>query len=378
MADDTTSIDEPAPAAPAAGAGSTSSADVSAARVSTSTPVGEFVRAVSAALLVAACVTSPGSALLLAPFAPAIVAIGLVRRSSPRRLLVTATSASIVFAVLASRSDEMVPAAAVSAVLLALVLALVHARASRRDPIDAAHQSDWSEPRIGSGLTPTIVAWLLAVALVALLALPAAPPVEQLGADAIAEAYAPYADACKPGGSLADRGSFCDELEAQQASVTRAVDRYATELLGVLLAVFAFGAASTAHLIVLARGRRVSDRVRPRWPVTQLELHWSFVYLLVMGLGVWLIAGSGDSTAVVIARSIAAAAATIGSLAIVAQGFGLAAWILAARPRPFWFKAVLVLAFLLATPFMLVMLFVAGMLDLAFHPRRRALAPASD
>jgi hypothetical protein len=51
--------------------------------------------------------------------------------------------------------------------------------------------------------------------------------------------------------------------------------------------------------------------------------------------------------------------------------------VLASRPRPFWFKALLVVAFVLATPFLLVMLFVFGVLDLAVHPRRRVMQAAA-
>jgi hypothetical protein len=287
-------------------------------------------------------------------------------------------SAAIVFAVLPTRDDALLAASVGSALLLVPGLAIIHARAARLDPIEIAVRSSWPEPRLASGLTPTIVGWIVAVAIVGALAAPAAPSVERIGADVIEQAYAPYDDACSSDGALAESQSFCDELTSQQRTITRVVDDYAAELLAGLLAAFAFGAAATAHLIVLVRARRISDRIRPRWPLAQLELHWAFAYVLAAGLGAWLLAGSGDSVVSVAGRSLGVAAATIGALAVVSQGLGMSAWMLASRPRPIWFKVLLVAAFVLATPFVLVMLFVIGVLDLAVHPRRRAMASAAD
>ncbi len=365
-----TSIEEPAPAPDQApGVGSMSSAEP--------VPPGrDLARALSCALLVAASVASPGSALLFAPFVPAIVAIRLLRQVTGRRqFLLTATIASLLAAIAAAADHGAFLVGAVAAVLLVPALGIVHARAARHDPIDSPDVVEWPEPRLRTGLTPTIGAWVVALLLVVGLAGFVTPRFDSLpdtGTDLVRDAYSPYERGCRDGGALVDRGDFCTETLEQRDQVLELVGDHAPELLAALLAITAFGAAGTAHLVVLARARRVSDRVRRSWRLRELELHWSAAYVLAAGLVLFMLAGDGGSTPIVLARSVGVGLALLGALAVVSQGIGLVAWMFTRGGSPTWYRVLLLVFALFVLPVTLTLLFFVGVLDMALHPRRRA------
>ena len=366
-----TSITEPTPAPDAApGVGSMSSG------IPPVTPGRDVLRALVVALLVGGSVASPASALLLAPFAPVLVAIRLLRtRRDARRFVVMATVGSLLLA-LAAASEHGAWAFAVGASLLLVpLLAFVHDRAARHDPIETAITQEWPEPRIDTGLTPTIAAWLVATLAAGALALPAVDdPVEQAQL-VVRDATSIYDDWCADDGIYADQDERCAELLGQRDDIVTAIDDHSAELAGGFAALFAFSAAATAHLVVLLRARRVSDRVRRSWRLRELELHWSFAYVLAAGLVAFMLAGEGSGTATVALRSVGVGLATLGGLAVLAQGVGLVAWVFARGRSPVWYRVVLTIFALFVLPVTFTVIFFLGVLDLAIHPRRRALRP---
>jgi hypothetical protein len=364
-----TELVEPAPAAAAPDAGSSRPGGH---QPKPSVP-RDLGRVVACAALVAICVQSPASALAVAPFVPALVAIRLLRRSAAARVASVIVVASIVAAVLSAPRQEFVLPAAAGAVLLAWALAQLHLRAALHDPVVVDRPPAWPEPRITSGFTPTVAGWCVAVAVVATLAWAsgAATSAGAVGTSVVESAHAPYADGCAPGGALADREDFCERMEELRDRLMDFVDRRAVELFAGVAAIFAFGAAATAHLIVLARGRLVSDRVRPSWRLEQLELHWSFAYVLAAGLVGWMLAVELDGTVAGAARAASVALIALGGCAIVAQGLGLITWTTARGRRPMLVRGLTFVAFLLAWPVVAGMLFVFGVVDMAVHPRRR-------
>ena len=352
-------------------------------------PMRDLLRALACAALVAACVAEPSLALVLAPFVPVLIALRLLRRTSGdavaalrarRSFLVSATAAAIVAAVFASTRDEHVAAAVLGALALVPALGLVHAHAARRDPLveASADPEPWPEPRAWSGLTPTIAAWTIATILVVATALLATDTNERalaaLGVDLVDEAYATYTDSCVEGGALEAQEDLCDRIDQQRVDVRGVVDDHAPELLGLVVALFAFGAAATAHMVVLARARSTGIRVRPKFGLSRLEVHWSFAYVAAAGLGGWLLA-AGDEPAMTWLRALAGAVALVGACAIVAQGCGMLAAVVAGARRRGLLTATIIVVLLVASPVAAISLLVLGMLDMWLHPRRRAPAP---
>jgi hypothetical protein len=366
-----TSIDEPIPAPDQApGVGSTSSRTVEPV-----TPTRDLQRALCCALLVAASVASPGSALLVAPFVPAIVAIRLLRQRAGRtQFLVSATIASLLAAIGAASAHHGYLAAAATGLLLVPALGIVHARAARHDPIDTPVLVEWPEPRLRTGLTPTIGAWLVATLVVAALFLPFADAPTRSAQSSFRDASSIYEDMCADGGIYASRDEYCERLLEQRQDIVEVIGDHGPELLAALIAIFAFGSAATAHLVVLARGRRVSERVRRSWRLRELEFHWSAAYVLALGLVSFMVAGDGGSTLAVAARSIGVGLGTLGVLVVVSQGIGLVAWMFTRGGAPTWYRVALLVFALFVLPVTLTLLFFVGVLDMAVHPRRRALA----
>lgn len=361
----TASIDEPVPALEA-GAGSSSSENPI-------TPGRDALRVLSCALLVAASVASPGSALLLAPFVPAIVALRLVRqRAGSRAFVVASTIASVLAAVAAAMQHEAYLLAGVAAILLVPALGMVHAVASRHDPIESAEQPAWPEPRLGSGLTPTIGAWIVAILVLVGLAAPRVDSPTAAGKDLVRDAYSFYTRECGDGGIFESRKAYCEEALAQRDMAIELVTDHLSELLGGLVAIIVFGAATTAHMVVLARGRRSSDRVRRSWRLRELELHWSMAYVLALGLVLMMVAGDTGGLAAAITRGFGVGCAVLAALAITTQGIGLVAWMFSRGGAPTWYRVALAAFALFVLPVTLTLLFFLGVLDMAIHSRRRA------
>lgn len=379
---DMTDIDEPVAAAPgAAEAGSPSSPDVPSA-------AADLGRALVCVVLVAGCVGSPGLAPLVAPFVPVLVALRLLRtREHAGRFLATATIGSLAAAASASASLGVGAAvvSALAATLIVPLLGLAHVRAARPDPpgTTATKTPDgaWPEPRIDTGQSFAIIAWVVAVlALLAAMA-PLANSSGRLfdaSRDLVDEAYAPYERSCADGGSLASQEDLCRRLLTQRSDVLAVVDDHGTELAAGLAALFAWGGALTAHLAVLARHRRQPGaHARPAWRLRELEVHWSAAYVLMLGL-VALMArelATGVLDQVLLATGVGAS--TLGALLVLTQGVGLAAWIFTRRPTPRWYRVLLVLIALVASSVTIACLALLGMIDLAARPRRRVGASAS-
>ncbi|MCB0878053.1 MAG: hypothetical protein KDC46_03635 [Thermoleophilia bacterium] len=386
---ESTGLAEPVVAASPAAAGSAASASIPPEpQPSTGQPSAgrDLLRALACAALVAASVASPGIGVAVAPFVPVIVALRLLRRPSgdgateqrsrfgaptPRSFLVSASAAAIVAAVLSAASDSVVPPAITTALLLVPILGIVHARAAREDPVTAGDQPEWPEPRLATGFTPTAIAWTLgtvAVIAVVLVSI-GGDSLHRSASNLVGDAYRPYTDACSSGGALAGRESFCSELDRQRRDVQQAVDDHAAELLGALAAIFALAAAGTAHMTVLWRARKTAIRVRPSMPMSRLEVHWIWAYVMALGLVGLLVPGSaGDQEWV---RAASVGAAMLGASALLAQGAGLLAHSLANAPRRGLLITVLVLGVVVASPAVATVLFTLGVLDQAFRTRRR-------
>lgn len=374
---DTTSIDEPVPAADPAGAGSSSSDpnDDPPRDPQSPTRAQDLGRALLCAVLVASCVATPELSLLLAPFVPVLVALRLLRRGGElRAFLVSASSAAVVAAVLAAREDAAVAPGIAMALLLVPALGVVHARAARRDPVVPGDQPAWPEPRVDAGFMPAMVAWLLGTILVVLLAAPAIDDPGGVASDRVRDQYRTYLDECTGDGAFAEQEELCDRLVEQRDAILRVVDEQGLELVGALVAAFAFGAAATAHLFVLWAARRGDVPVRPRRRLRELEVHWSAAYLVALGLAAWLVADlAGDPWAAWL-RAAALVVGGVGAQLVMAQGLGLATWSLTRGRRPAWYWLMLGLVVLLTLTVIPVALFALGVLDLALHPRRRVAA----
>jgi hypothetical protein len=72
-------------------------------------------------------------------------------------------------------------------------------------------------------------------------------------------------------------------------------------------------------------------------------------------------------------RAISTGLAVLGALAVAAQGVGLIAWFVRRAPRRTLLWSVIVVLLVVASPAVLTACLAFGMLDLALHPRRRAL-----
>jgi hypothetical protein len=214
----------------------------------------------------------------------------------------------------------------------------------------------------------------VAVLVTVLAVAPSVDSPRALGRDLVDESFSFYTRECATGGFLAKQEEYCTQMLERRDSARDIVDARFAELLAGFLAAFAWGAALTAHPIVVGRTWRDSTRVRPPWRVRELEVHFAAAYLLAAGLGAWLLA-PGDSTAELYVRSAGVFAGTLGTLLLMTQGAGLLAWLLTRRPTPGWYRAFLVIGAVLFTPVAFALLFLSGVLDMALHPRRRAAAP---
>ncbi|MCW2924496.1 MAG: hypothetical protein JWM98_1900 [Thermoleophilia bacterium] len=371
MGVDTTPVtDEPAAAAPMGAAAGSSHVAPS--------PMADALRALVCALLVAVSAGSPASAILVAPFVPALVAIRLVRaRRGRTRFLVAATLGSIAAAALvAPELPGSVPAAMAFAVAMAVLLVpalgIVHERAARPDPVVAV-PLPWPEPTLRSGLAPTVLAWSVAVVVVLGLA---AAVVDSSVRGIVRTEYSEALRECRSGGALESMGAQCDQLRDQRDTMLDLLDGRVPIFLGVFAATVAVGAAVTTHPVVLARARRRSSRVRPPFRLRELEVHWSAAYLVAAGIVAWL-ATDGDPEALEWVRAVGIGLGTLGALLLSTQGVGLLAWLLTRRRVPGWYRVFLVFAAFVAMPFVPPLLFGLGVLDQALHPRRRALASAT-
>jgi hypothetical protein len=372
LASDTTStIDEPAATdAESDAAGSTHSATPPAAP----SLWGDVGRALLVALLVASSVGSPGGAVIVAPFIPVLVAIRMLRtRVGARRFLLLASVLSLGAAVAVSPDEPTLAWGLAIAVLLVPGLGLVHAQAALRDPVLDTEHVEWPEPRLWSGMSVAVIGWIVAVSLAALVAAPYVESPKEFGRDVVRESFAVYTRECAKGGVLERQTSTCEEMLRNRDQARDLVDERALELIAAFLGAFVFGAALTAHPIVISRTWRVAPRVRPPWRLRELEVHWSAAYLVAGAIGAWLLA-PGESVGEQVARFAGVFAGTIGALLIVAQGMGLLVWLLTRRPTPGWYRAFLILSAILFWPVAVLLLFLLGVLDMAVHPRRRVAA----
>ncbi len=345
---------------------------------SATSPGRDLTRAIVCALLVAACVASPGASIMIAPFVPALVALRLVRREPAGRFLSTCVAAAVVAAVLATVRDDAVIVAVLAAIVLTIGLGVVHTRAARLDPVDDPQQPEWPEPRLTSGFTPTVGAWLAASIVIIVTAFAAIGSTDVTGAadDMVRDAYRPYVSACGDDGALAKQDDLCKEFLAQRDDVLDVIDDHAASLLAVLAAIVALGAAATTHLIVLGRSRRRGERVRPRWRLAQLEVHWSAAYVAAAGF-VTLLVVKQTSDGGEVVEAVAYGAVTLGLLAVSAQGFGFATWLIQRAPRPTTMWVLVVILIIGASPVATAICVTLGMLDMSTHPRRRALTTRS-
>lgn len=369
MGTDTTDIPEPVLAADqAAGAGSV------VPRVAPPSQSADVLRALTCAVLISAAVGSPGAALVVAPFVPTLVAIRVLRqRAGSRRFLVLASVLGVIGAAAASEGVGLAPALA-TALALVPVLGFVHAGAAYRDPVVAPEQPAWPEPRIGTGFLPTVVAWLLVSWLVVAAALPAQPGTpRETGRDIVRSAYS--TEQCRAGGAFEDQERICEQLRDQRRTALDLVDDHGAALLAALVSLFAFGAAATAHPIVLSRARRSANgsRIRPSWRLRELEVHWSAAYVLAAGL-LMTMAAPDDGMAGAAVEAAGIGASALGGLLVILQGVGLGAWLLLRTPR--WYRWFVAVASLFVLPAVFVVTFLFGVVDLAFHPRRRFGDPA--
>lgn len=333
----------------------------------------DLLRVAVVAVLVGACVAAPDSSPIIAPFVSVLVALRLLRaREGQRRFLVIAGTASLAIAAVVGLDlgARYLPAV-VAFALLVVALGVVHARAARLDPVDHVLQQPWPEPRLDTGFGVTVVAWTVLVVVLTALTLPAIESLTAFELGVVDDAYAGYVNACGDGGALESRRDFCASILEQRDSARELVRSHAPELLAGALALLAFGAAATAHLVVLVRARRSIVRIRPGWRVRDLEVHWSAAFLVAAGAIAWTATRGAGGAGFDVVRAAAVGVGTLGGLLVVTQGFGLAAWLLTRGSAPRWYRGFLFVVALFVIPITLLALFVLGVLDMALHPRRR-------
>lgn len=349
-------------------------------------------RVLACALLIAGAVASPALALLLAPFVPVLVGLRLLRggEGTRRFLGVAGAACAIVAAGVALAPGASLPLSAALALALGMIaVGVVHARAAHPDPVPdgaaaassrlrsdaevAAEAAAWPEPRATSGFTPTAWAWFVLVALVTSLAV-LVTGVGDLRTSAIREigqSYAPYLDTCtRQTGS--HRSALCDLLEEQRADALRLVRRWPLELLAGFVALAAVGSAATAHLLLVHRARRTGLSARRSWRLRELEVHWSSAYALAAGIGCWMLAASvaaGDARTAL--RVVAVALASAGAVLVLAHGIGAVTAMFTRRHLPRWYRIAVGIGAILFLHYAVGFAFVAGVVDLGLHLRRR-------
>lgn len=341
-------------------------------------------RAAVTAALVTASVLLPASAPLMLPFIPVLVSLRRLRsRAAWSRFLTMATAASLVGVVGAVAFVGFVApfwlaAAAAFALLSVPVLGWVHTRAARPDPATGAHGTGWPEPMIQSGFPVALGGWTTAIVVLAALMIPAVDAADELVRSQVIDGYAVYTTQCEPDGALADNGEVCDDLLAQRDEAVSLVERHPLDIIAAFAALVAVGCAGTAHPIIVGRARRIGGRVRPMWRLRDLEMHWASAYLLAAGLAGWTLATTlPSSTAADAGRVVSVFVGTIGGMLVLAQGIGLATWLLVRGRTPGWYRVLLVVAALFVLPFTALVLLGLGMIDLARSPRRRAAESGS-
>lgn len=344
------------------------------------THLRDIGRSLTCAAIVALCVASPSATIILAPIVPVLVALRFLRfDSSNRRFLVSTVAACLVAAVLSAGRDKEVVFASLLVLILVPILGRAHATYALRTPLSAGSDREsmpWTEPLLGSGLTPLIALWSVAVILVSgslIWALDVDQSVTGAVKHIVAEAYAPYTTACADGGRLAGQASLCEQIDAQRVTVSRYVDRNTYELLAGIAAIFAFGSAASVHLIVITRAKNFGNYVREVVPIERLEMHWVFAYVCSAGVVAWLASIDLKGDAETLARVISIFLVTIGAGALSARGLGFATWSIERGRRPSIGYVVLAIAAFLMPWILLPFLFLLGMLDQMLQPRRRVV-----
>lgn len=366
--------DEPGPAA--AGSGSSSSADRPALD-ELPRPSRWVLRLAIAAVLAVAAAGSASSFLVVGPFVPALVALGLLRGHRWRGAAVAAGAAAACTAavLLAGGRPTWIVTVAAAVPLWLFLLGREHARAARPDPdlVDEA----WPEPRLDTGFARVLWMWLLVA--VTVVAIPVATSVGSDGARdgsraAVRASYADYERACAGGGALADSDAICEAVHEQRQQLLDITDHHAPSLLAALAAFLVATSAGIAHTVVLGRGRALAAATRRPRPLRELEFHWSVAYVLAIGLVLVMSADAVGASAAASEwiRAGGVGLATVGGLLVFLQGVGLTAWLLRRRPLPRWYRVILVIALLTILPAFTLCVFAFGVLDLAIHPRRRS------
>ena len=345
-------------------------------------------------VLVGLGVASPGLGILTLPFATALLALGLLYGAA-RAFIVASAIGSVALAValvatgLDGTTKELAWAGMAAVAALAFIaLGVEQRRSMRPDPgsesLAAATRDEWPEPRMDRGLSHALLTWTVAaLVLVGLVGVVAGPDDLRSGSKAaVRDAYASYVIECREGGMFAKQDDLCANMQDQRSQVLDLADDHAPSLLAFLAAIFVIGGAGTSHLLVTARARAVAKQgqgvdVRPGYRLRDLELHWSYAYVGVAGIALWMgaDAASGQVAEWLLAGSVGLV--SIAGFVLLAQGAGLLAWIFTRRKMPLWYKLLLVVMALLVLPGAVAMVALFGIIDMGIHPRRRAAAKAA-
>jgi hypothetical protein len=373
-------------------------------------------RAIVVVLVIGASIASPGIGSFTVLFAVAVMALGLLRGAGRLFTAVCVAGSAVVAGAVAANADldeRWIAAAVVSAVLAAL-LAIEHRRSAQPDPgeieplrrvrepreqtlaeqmaassaassattvVDA---SAWPEPRVDRGVSYVTYAWLVAtMVLVAVIGITVGEHrMSSSLQSAVRSSFTSYDSACADGGKLENDTTTCKQiLDARDYALDAARD-HAPTVLTLFASLALTSCAWLAHLIVVARARVLAAQrwridTRPSYRLRELEFHWSWAYVGVLGVLGLILARPLSGATQEWTFAAAAGVTSVAGQVIAMQGTAVAAWVFSRRPMPWWYRIVLIITVLFAWPFVIGVLLLAGAIDMWISPRRRATAPAA-
>ncbi|MBC7462402.1 MAG: hypothetical protein H7287_13670 [Thermoleophilia bacterium] len=350
------------------------------------------LRVLAIAGLAAISAQSLGVAIFATPFIPVLVALRLRRDPTPG-FVVSATISALIAgaAVSIGRSDPIGLTVAIEAFLLVLVgpISILQARASQPDADDEVAQLDdaaprfdtqtgeplheraWHEPKFLTGFSLSLISRFVPMALCIAILAPAVgtSALQRSMRDGVRGQYAEFTRECRPDGELAGQKDACKLVLEQRDQLLRVVRKHVHLAVGIAAAILALGGAWTSHATTTWRLRASRVPTRPKRPLREFETHWSIAYVTAIGLILVLVLSDVSGDVAQWGRALGIAGVAFGSQLIAGQGAGLLAFTLQGIRG--WRRVVLIVCAIFALRYVLVLLLLMGVADLAFHPRRR-------
>lgn len=383
-------------------------------------PVFPWIRALLVVAIIAASVASPLLGSFSVLFGVALIALGMTRGAGTAFVIASAVGSAIasMLLVMANASDTpdlgVVLGLAALCSVLAVVLGVEHARAADPDPgasakteakrervrdgqtlaeqmqadrLEAAAvaapaestEASWPEPRADRGVSYVSYAWLVA-SIIIVVAVGFGIGESRLRnslSSTVDTGFAGYDESCAEGGVLENDDRTCDQIETTREFFEEAARDHAPTMFALFMSFAAITGAWLAHVIVVTRNRALMQQrwvvpTRPAYRLRQLEFHWSWAYVAILGVAALIAthALSGDAHEWTLAAGTGIT--SVAGQVIMMHGTGMAAWLLTRRRIPGWYRVVLIVTTLFIWPFVIGGLLVLGALDMQFGFRRKA------